>query len=248
MRKGVLSFLFLFSVRCLIAQVTFQGQVPHEKLYTFREVYDTNYGIQIYEKYNNNIGGDSVRKNLQGYVCAGWVEDHYTNGATLHKGFYADGQLHVYSNFYPNGQMEREFKFVTERKCTMRKYYPNGKVKSEVEYFEGNAIIWHDYWDNGQVQYIEEYDKKHERLLQRNSYYSDGKPEATFQPISDKKPIRYSKKEYYPNGQVKEEFEMVFDSDSLDFIKDGEDKQYDEKGTLTSDIVYVAGQADRTIK
>ncbi|HTB05418.1 MAG TPA: hypothetical protein VK806_00605 [Bacteroidia bacterium] len=232
----------------LFAQVTFQGQVPHEKQYVFRDVYDTDYGIQMYEKYNNNTGGDSVRKSLQGYVCSGWVEDHYINGAVLHKGFYTDGQLHVYTNFYPNGQMEREFKFITERKSSMKKYYFDGKTKSEVEYFDGNAITWHDYWENGQLQYVEEYDKKHERLMQRNSYYRDGKPAATFQPTGDSKPIRYSKKEYYPGGQVKEEFVMLYDASSLDFIKDGEDKQYDEKGNVTSDIVYVAGQADRTIK
>lgn len=232
----------------LNAQINFKGQVPHEKTYTLAEVYDSTYGIQYFDKYCPAMGGDSVRKTMQGYAASGWMEDHYTAGGTIHKGFYANGQLTIYTNFYPNGVMEREYKVVTERKTELKKYYQNGKMKSDVQYYNGNSTLWQDYFDNGQVQYYEEYDKNHERLIQRNSYYRDGKPESLFQPITDKKPIRYEKKEYYENGQLKEDQQLLYSSDDLDFVKDGEDKQYDEKGTLTSDVVYVLGTLDRTIK
>ncbi|HXB13184.1 MAG TPA: hypothetical protein VNZ45_14455 [Bacteroidia bacterium] len=248
MKRAVHLFLFVFAFFGLRAQENFKGQVPHEKLYDLKDIYDSTYGIQLFDKYNPAVGGDSIRKSMQGYACGGLVQDHYTNGAILHKGYYADGQLSIYTNFYPNGQAERTFKLVTERKTEMKKYYSDGKLRSQVEYFDGNAISYHDFFDNGQPSYVEEYDKKHERLMQRCSYYEDGKPESTFMPITDKKPFRYAHKEYYTGGQVKEEYQMIFSEDALDYVKDGEDKVYDEKGTLTSDIEFVLGQENRKIK
>jgi len=247
-RRGTYIIIAVFFVGRLTAQVNFSGQVPHEKQYDFREMYDSTYGIQYFDKFCPVLGGDSSRKSLQGYASSGWVEDHYKNGALIHKGFYSNGQLTIYTNYYPNGGVERDYKLVTETKTELKKYFPNGKLKSDVLYIDGNAILWQDYYDNGQIQYVEEFDKKHERLLQRCSYYKDGKPQATFQPNGDKKPYRYSKNEYYPNGQLKESQQMLYSSDALDFVKDGEDKQFDEKGTLTSDVVYAAGEVDHTIK
>src|SRR6185312_16265188 len=211
-------------------------------------VYDSTYGIQYFDKFCPAMGGDSSRKSLQGYASSGWVEDHYTNGAIIHKGFYANGQLTIYTNFYPNGGVEREYKTVTERKTELKKYYPNGKMKSDVEFYDGNSTLWQDYYDNGQIQFHEEYDKKHERLIERDSYFSNGKPESIFKPITDKKPIRYEKKEFYPNGQLKEDQLLFYSPDALDFVKDGEDKQFDEKGTITADDIYVNGTLDHSVK
>jgi len=231
------------------AQENFKGQVAHEKVYDLKDIYDSTYGIQLFDKFNSAMGGDSVRKTLQGYMCNGFVQDHYKNGALLHKGFYTDGQLTMYSNYYPNGQEERTFKAVTERKSEMKKYFESGKIKSVVDFYDGNAISYHDFYENGNPAYVEEYDKKHERLLQRCSFFQDGKPENLFMPITEKAPIVYAHKEYFPGGvQVKEEYQMVYSSNALDYIKEGEDKVYDEKGTLVSDVQYVDGQVNKTIK
>ncbi len=241
----VLSCFFAIGLN---AQVNFSGQVQHAKTYELRNMYDSTYGIQYFDKFCPAMGGDSTRMSMQGYAASGWMEDKYTNGANIHKGFYANGQLTMYSNFYPNGAVEREYKPVTEVRTELKKYFPNGKMKSDVQYTDGNAIIWHDFYDNGQISYVEEYDKKHERLLQRCSYYKDGKPMSTFQPTGDKKPYRYLKNEYFSNGQMKETQQMLYSSDALDFVKDGEDKQFDEHGTLLSDVVYAVGEVDHTIK
>ncbi len=253
-RLGICSLqIFIALISLLIAPVialaqvnNFEGQVPHAKTFNLKDLYDSTYGIELFDKFNANLGGDSIRKNDQGYAANGWIEDHYTDGSLLHKGFYADGQVNLYTNYYPNGQEERVYKSVSERKAEMKKYYMDGKPRSEVEYFDGNAISYHDYYDNGQPSYVEEYDKKHETLIQRCSYYRDGKPQSIFVPESDKKNARYSHKEYYPNGQLKEEYEMI--SSSGDYVKDGEDKQYDDKGNLTSDILYDQGEESKVIK
>ena len=225
-----------------------KSQVPHEKLYDLKNIYDSTYGIQLFDKYNPGLGGDSTRKNLQGYMANGFMQDHYINGALLHKGFYVDGVLTLYTNYYPNGQEERTFKAVTERKNELKKYYQDGKMRSDVVLFDGNAISYHDFFENGNPSYVEEYDKKHEKLLQRCSYSADGKPLSLFVPMNDKQ-NHYSHKEYFEgSAQVKEEYNMLYSSDALDYVKDGEDKTYDEKGNLVSDIEYVNGQENRKIK
>ena len=131
------------------------------------------------------------------------------------------------------------------------KYYPNKALKSDVLYYEGNSTLWQDYYDNGQLSYIEEYDKKHERVLKRCSYYKDGKPQSIFVPIESKTKdaaITYSLKEYYPNGQLKEESVAIYNKDTFDFLKDGDDKEYDEQGNLVSDAIYVGGKLSNTVK
>jgi antitoxin component YwqK of YwqJK toxin-antitoxin module len=230
------------------AQGDLKSQISHEKQYDLKDVYDSTYGIQLFDKYNPGLGGDSLRKNLQGYMCNGFVQDHYKDGTLLHKGFYADGVLSLYTNYYPNGQEERTYKAVTERKSELKKFYSNGKLRSQVELFEGNAISYHDFYENGNPLFVEDYDKKHERLLQRCSYSEDGKPTSTFMPVDAKSP-KYAHIEYFPGGtQVKEQYTMIYSSDALDYVKDGEDKVFDEKGNLVSDEEYVNGQDNRKIK
>ena len=222
------------------------------KQHTFSQVFDSVYGIQFYDKYNATTDGDSIRKFFDGTKCNNRIDDYYPDEKILHKGFYTDGKLTEYTNYYPDGTVEREFKPTSDRKGELKKYYQNKILKSDVSYYDGNSTLWQDYYDNGQLSYVEEYDKKHERVLRRCSYFRDGKPESVFLPLDSKSNgegiVRYSLKEYYPNGQLKEESEALYNQDSYDFMKDGDDKQYDDKGNLAAEYEYVGGQINKTIK
>ncbi len=242
----------LFCASALVLMSLFNslsGQSLGSKTHVFNDVYDTVYGIQFYDKYNTIMDGDSVRKYFDGHLCNGLIEDHYPDSKILHKGFYTDGKLTQYTNYYPNGQVERVYKPTSDRKTELKKYYPNKVLKSEVQYFEGNSTLWQDYFDTGQLSYVEEYDKKHTRVLKRCSYYKDGKPHSIFIPLkTDGAKIVYSLKEYYANGQLQEESEALYNPDSYDFLKDGDVKDYDEKGNLTGEYEYVGGKLNQTIK
>lgn len=225
------------------------AQTLGSKTFQFSQIYDSVYGIQYYDNYNAELGGDSIRKYSDGHLCNGMIEDHYPDGKMLHKGFYTDGKLTQYTNYYPDGQVERVFKPTSDRKDELRKYYPNKQMKSDVEYYEGNSTLWQDYYDNGQLSYLEEYDKKHERVLRRCSYYKDGKPRSVFSPLDiNGAIIRYSLKEYFPNGQLQEESEALYSRESFDFVKDGDAKEYDDKGNLTGEYEFVGGKLNKTIK
>lgn len=239
------SFSFiLFSVLIYnIAEAQLLGQIS-EKRYKQSQILDPVYGIKLYEKLNPVLDGDSLRNDKRGYACQGWVEDKYENGQTLHKGYYTDGQLKVYKNYYENGQLERSFKAVGVVGSSMQIFYIDGKLKSEVDYHKNTPQKWSDYYPNGQLAYYEENQKNMEYVIQRKSYFENGKPESIFEMIDPKKK-RYIKTEYYENGNVKETGEMKFNSSAIDYQKDGNWKTYDENGKLISEDIYVNGELNK---
>lgn len=232
MKKYFLLLIFLGSVKLSFAQ--FSGQTPVPPKYTSDKVVDPDYGITMYEKLNFQTGGDSIRNDKKGYACQGWIEDHYEGGALLHKGYYEDGHLKIYKNFFESGNVERSFKVTDLKRCNMQIFYPDGKMKSDIIYYEGNPQIWTDYYPNGQIEYTEENSKNMDYLILRKSYLQDGKPQELFELVDPKKKI-YSKKEYYENGNIKAEGAMIFNRSVVDYQKDGIWKIYDEKGNMKNE-------------
>ena len=98
---------FLLTILCAaILLPTFgQKQKNLTKYYKFEAIYDSTMGIDIYEKLNFAMGGDSVRYTGKGYAAQNTWEDYYDNGAVLHTGYYIDGQLRSYKNFFPGGKV-----------------------------------------------------------------------------------------------------------------------------------------------
>ncbi len=210
-----------------------------QKRYTPEEVTDQKYGINIYDRLNARIGGDSTR-NCKGYACEGWVADFYTAGAILHKGYYVEGQLKIYQNFYQNGQMEREFKILDDYKCAMTVYHKDGKIKSEIKYVDGSPVKWEDFYSSGKPEYFEEFAKKGYYLAQK-SFFENGLPQETLELVNKKKLI-YSKKEFFENGKIKMEGETVYNEDLLDYQRSGKWSYFDEKGNVTKEEFYINGK------
>jgi len=232
MKKALTLFLIFISVQLTFAQ--FKGQIPEAKKYNAAKVIDPDYGIRLYEKLNFQTGGDSVRNDRKGYAVQGWVEDQYESGEVIHKGFYEDGHLTVYKNFYPNGQVERSFFVSGYKKSSMQIFYSDGKLRSVILFYENNPQSETDYYQNGQIEYTEENSKDMEYLIFRKSYSLDGKPQEIFEMVNQKKKM-YSKKEYYENGIIKAEGPMFFNTSLYDYQKDGQWISYDEKGKATKE-------------
>lgn len=204
--------------------------------YSFNKVYDGRYGITMFEKLNFRTGGDSVRK-CNGYACRGWIKDYYDDGAILHQGFYVDGQLKNYRNFFPNGGIEREFKILDDFRSSLTTYYQTGQIRSEVKYMKSSPILWQDYFSNGNLEYYEEYDRNIEYYLAQKFFYDTGLPKSTLE-LQNKKKLEYIKKEFYESGIIKETGPMVYNKSQLDYQKSGTWKQYDETGNETSSKEY----------
>lgn len=233
MHKNYL-FIFLIISSVKFSKAQFFGQIPEIKKYNASKVVDPEYGITMYEKLTFATGGDSVRNDKKGYACQNWVEDQYESGKILHKGYYEDGVLKTYKNFYENGNVERFFKVVDFKRCNMQLFYSDGSKKSEITYYDGGPQIWTDYYPNGQIEFSEESAKSLEYLIYRKSYLENGKPQELFELTNPSKKV-YSKKEYYENGNLKAEGEMKFSKIMIDYQKDGNWLIYDESGKVTKE-------------
>ncbi|MEW6470487.1 MAG: hypothetical protein AB1458_16365 [Bacteroidota bacterium] len=201
--------------------------------------YDSTYGITRYEKLNFYLGGDSVRYDKKGYSASGWYEDYYENGQVCHKGYYVEGHLKVYTNYFPDGKVERTFKSEFN-KASMKIYWPNGNPHAEIEYLNGVAMKETDYYENGQMEFQEEYNKDGQYII-RKFFYPDGSPQSLLELIDPKKKL-YASKEYHDNGNPKEIGQMVYKPGAGDYQKEGKWLIYDESGKLVLEQFYSKGE------
>jgi antitoxin component YwqK of YwqJK toxin-antitoxin module len=243
--KKLFLFLFIICASNLFGQQL--RERVEEKKYTQAEVTDSVYGIIKYEKLNPALGGDSLRYDVKGYSALGWYKDYYTNGKLLHKGYYNDGQLKIYKNYWDNDTIEREFRVTDLSRHNMKTYYRNGQLKSEIDYYKSNPIKEVNYYPNGQLEFIEEYNKDMEYYLQSKSFYENGFPQTSLELTDSKKKI-YSKKEYYPNGKIKEEGTLKFSLAVQDYRKEGKWLTYNEEGKLIEENYYINGELNKTVK
>ncbi len=226
MNHRLLHILLLIVVSSFYS--TFSAQVFKGDKYSPEEVVHDRFGIDMYEKLNLRLKGDSVRK-CAGYACKGWVKDFYTTGAILHEGFYVDGQLQRYKNYYLTGQLEREFKIIDDIKSIRHVYYLNGKIKSTVHFNKKFVRKWEDFFQNGSPEFYEEYNKKIDYLIEKRYYHPNGKLRSSLKLIKKGKKI-YEKKEYYDNGALESKGFVVYNTDVLDYQNTGTWIYYDQKG------------------
>lgn len=238
----------IFLVLFLLIQSNFfsQNVIKPKELYkpTQDEVVDPEYGIIIYNKLVPCMGGDSIRYNKVGYNAQSWQEDYYASGKLLHRGFYIDGQIKVFKNYWENGNLERELITVDNLRCKLFTYYPNGQARSEIMYYEGIEIKQKDFFENGSIELDEEIDKKDGSIIKRIINYPDSKPKVIMELI-DKKNKMYSYKEYYENGNLKEEGILNFRKDMNDYVKNGEWKFYNEQGQLVKTTKYINNEEQK---
>ncbi|MGZ3865244.1 MAG: hypothetical protein ACXVC6_02345 [Bacteroidia bacterium] len=240
--KKILIGIFVFFAFCntQVAQ-NYSDQIPQLKRFDPKIVVDSTYGITMYEKLTPLLGGDSVRYDKKGYNIQGWWEDYYTSGKLLHRGFYVDGQLRAYKNYYESGQLERIYRVTDNKRCELMLYYFDGKIKSEVYYYDTYVNKQTDYFPNGNVDMQEESHGDNDYLVKRNSFYPNGYALIVFELIDKKKKL-YMHKEFYETGKIKEEGNLKYYEPKMDYVKEGEWKYYDESTKLVKTETYQNGE------
>lgn len=239
MKKNLSILLFILS-NTVFAQNDLTDKSLYHNMYEPKDVIDEKYGIVMYEKLNMMLGKDSVRNGATGYAANGFIEDYYKSGQLLHKGFYVDGQLKVYKNYYPNGNVERNFRMVDIKKSKMTTYYESGAIKSDITYINNEALSWVDYYSNGNIEFEEIYDKSFQYYEKKAAYFEDAKPEDILLLV-DKGKLIYSYKAYHKNGNLKEQGSVKYDRSLFDYQRFGEWKLFNEDGSLSKIQKYVNG-------
>lgn len=220
--------VLLVSQNMCVAQ-RFADQIPQIKRYTQAEVYDSINGITLYNKLIECLNGDSVKYNKAGYNAQGWNEDFYKNGKTLHKGYYVDGKLKVFKNFYESGQVERSFVNPDPLHAAVEIFYDNGLPKRKISYYEGKPQKHYEFYNNGLPKSAVENEKEMKYFTLKKTWYSNGQIEDAIE-LKDKKDKVFTEKKYYMNGQVMAEGNLKLSADGSQYVKEGMWTFYDESG------------------
>ena len=202
---------------------------------------DSTYGIIMYNALIGSAGGDSIRYDAMKLPLQGLVIDMYDNGQMLHKGSYAKGKLVSFNNYYPDGKKERSFVTLSGTMSNLKVFYENGKTRSEVEYRSGEAKRSVDYYENGQMEFYEEYSGDMAYLLSRKGFKENGIPDYELKLISSKN-RSYQEKEFYPDGNVHQQGEVLYFANAGDMRKDGIWNTYNTKGNLILVEHYSKGE------
>ncbi len=237
----LLFIVSLFLIGMSAFAQNYSDQVPQLKRFKSADVVDSAYGITFFDKMAPSLGGDSIRNDKKGYSAQGWLEDYYTSGKLLHRGFYVDGELRAFKNYYENDQVERAFRMIDYKHSEVIVYYPDGKLKSQIHYYSKVPQKEIDYYHNGNVDLVEENYGDNDYLIKRNSFYENGYAETIFELV-DKKKKTYTHKEFYENGKLKEDGTLKFYKDRNDYLKEGEWKTYNDQGNLKKTENYQAGE------
>ena len=234
MVKYLLTFLIILFFEDAKAQFEFDNQLV-KKNYT-EEIVDSINGINIYEPLNIYLSSDSTRIE-KGYAINGWKEDHYTNGQLLHRGYYLDGQLKVYKNYYPDGKLERSFKNYETYKSKEILNYLSGE-KKRVSYYLNNFAIEKIYYNlNGKIEYHEKFNEDLVSLEKKIKYYENGNKKEE-QILNNEKKKTYSFSEYFIDGTVKTKGQLKFDNELKNYNKFGKWIHYKNSGEIEKKNQY----------
>ena len=242
-RKSLPAIVFSFMILAAKGQTAENKPSVYSKKFSKEEIFDPVYGVIKYNKLVKAIGGDSTRYFQANKPVQDWIEDYYTSGKLLHKGYYVDGKLRVFRNFYEEGPVERIFKITGAKSAELTIYYPDGKIKSYLEYLGEIVTKQQDYYANGKTEYEEESTDNGEIVWKKISYFEDGSVENSLE-VTDKRKKLFRQREFYSPGKIKLDGEMKFNKAISDYVKEGSWNYYDETGQLTKTEKYHNGQLE----
>lgn len=227
-------FKFLLVFMMIPVCIPLLAQIP-----TSPSDVDSDSAITFFDRYNPVLGGDSIR-TVNGIRLNGQFKDYYENGQLMHSGFYQNGQLIYYKNFFPSGVLERFFSASSSMKHKLKIYFPSGSPRSDIVYYKGKSLIWIDYYPNGNTELYEEFHKSLNYYLHLKFYTENGTPVSSLDIINKRKK-HYLSRQYHPNGQISEEGIRFYNKYVGDYQKTGLWRIYDESGKLLNKEEYING-------
>ncbi len=197
-----------------------QTQKTEEKRYLQAEVLDSIGEISQYNKLIPSLHGDSVRRFPNGEKLQGWKEDYYKSGSLLHKGFYKDGQLELFKNFWESGKMERVMAVIDSNHTNLEVYYESGNQRKQINYYKGEIKRFSEFYPNNLLKLIEEYDENSALLLKKKTWFVNGHIESEL-VLLDQKSKKYKLNTYHSSGKPAESGIQFPAKNGQGFIRSG---------------------------
>ena len=237
---NIKNYLILFGIVLAVyssyGQSDFESQLTNSRTFKALEVIDSVHGISIYERLNFRLSSDSMR-HFKGYPCNGLIKDYYVSGSVIHQGFYVDGQLNDYTNYYPNGKIERTFKIIDDFKSVMTLFYSDGTVKSIHKFNDIAFYYWEDFYPNGQQSYLMEMSSDMEYPNAKKHWSQNGQLLGEI-VIEDQKSLTFQQNDYHADGTPKIKGHLIYEQKLHSHTKHGKWEYYDKKGKLIKTEVY----------
>lgn len=159
----------------------------------------------------------------------GWNEEYYDSGQLLHISYYRDGKLVLFKNFYENGQCEHNVAYTDSVNCTIDVYFENGSIKNQIAFYSGMPKKLTDFFPNGLPKNNIEYDKEQQSVYAKRNWFVNAETQSELLML-DKEGKKYSLKTFFPNGQIKEEGELVYQPETRNYLKTGTWTSYESSG------------------
>ncbi|MCU0359924.1 MAG: hypothetical protein MUF75_04245 [Bacteroidia bacterium] len=193
---------------------------PKETHLLQNEVLDEFGEISLYNSFVPSLNGDSIRYFPNGEKLQGWKEDVYSSGKALHKGFYKNGQLEMFKNFWENAKTERVMAVIDSNQTNLEVYFENGNQKRQVNYFKGKIKRYSEFFPNNLLKITEEYDPKSGLLVKKKTWHNNGQI-ASELILQDQKSKKYKLTTYHQNGKLAESGFQYPAKDGQGFTRSG---------------------------
>jgi antitoxin component YwqK of YwqJK toxin-antitoxin module len=197
--------------------------------YTQTQVLDSTEGVLIYHTMMKVMEMDYNLIKQQGYEVRGWNEEYYENGQLQHISYYKDGKLVLFKNFFENGQCEHSITYTDPLACKIDVYYSSGGLKNQIEYYNGIPRKIMEFFENGLPKSVLEYDTEKNYLNSKKNWYLNAEMQSEL-TLVDPMEQKYSEKIYYPNGQLKEEGELIYSENAREYLKANTWYSYESNG------------------
>jgi antitoxin component YwqK of YwqJK toxin-antitoxin module len=218
-------FIFSFISLCLWAS----SQTAATKRYAQAQVLDSIEGVRIYNSIMKAVAAEYTDLPKDDPDIKGFNEEYHDNNNLKHISYYKQGQLVMYKNFFDDGKTEKSL-FVNEPGVyCVEVYYDNGSLKHEMTFVNGTPKKLSEFYNNNLPKSEIEYDAEQKAVTHKRTWYSNGNFQSEL-ILEDPKTKKYMEKLFYPNGQPKEEGELIYSSETKEYHKDGAWFAYDSNG------------------
>lgn len=230
-KKTLITVIFiLFTLLYSNGQQRYENTIQ-QKRYKQNQILDSLSGITFYNKWIESLNGDSMRLSADGHKIQGWKEDYYQSGKILHKGFYKNGKIVLFKNFFENGTCERNLVINDPANSILDIYFENGIKRTQINFYNGLPKKIAKFYSSGLPMSLQENEKELKYIVYKKVWYTNGQLQSTLILINQKEK-KYTEKLYYSNGQLKEEGSLLFIPDLNEYQKTGSWNMFDSIGKI----------------
>lgn len=197
--------------------------------YTQAQVIDSCEGAIIYQRMMKVLELDYTQLKDLGYNVQGWNEEYYESGQLMHISYYKAGKVVLFKNFFETGQCQNYITYLDSNRCNIEVYFENGSLKHQLVYQYNKPKQLTEFYPSGLPKMLIEYDQELDCVSAKKNWYLNAELQSEML-LTEVKQKRYSDRLYYPNGKIKEDGELIYSSNTKEYINVGTRTSYESSG------------------